>query len=148
MDMNYSAMTPEALKTFQSQLANLCMYLELLHRRGAGSEDTRTLYEKCCAEYQAVEREFFARKPVAEEIAKQQLINQGNTTFQNYVASLAVGADENSSIGLDFNYPSAGRKTLYIHEPDQPFPDEITSEMNNIDQLYAEFDDAMERWLN
>lgn len=143
--MDYSNFDNQSLKFYQLQIANLCMYLELLIRRGEATPEIAAIYDRSKAEIQKIEKAFFEANPELELQSKQELLNQGLIIFNRYIASVYdPDGDTGNKYTCDYNHPVKGKKTLTFITPTNPTPEEMILDMNDIDTLYADFDIAMD----
>lgn len=146
--MNFQNCDEAALILYRKQLVNLCMYLELIIRRGMETPAIVDLYNQTKAEYQAAEAAFFATRPPARKIEnKRELVNQALLTFNRYIGSIYDPNGNGLKITCDYNHPKAGQKTLtFVSLTNPDVTDEEIVDMNPIDELYGKFDEVMEEF--
>lgn len=141
--MNFTEMDTLSLKNYQAQVTNLCMYLELLIRRGDATPALIDVYEKTKDLYQKIEAAFLENNPGAVAERKKNILSYGLKTYDKYLTMLHDPSGNGINITCDYNFPSDGQKTLTYTTPTNPDPSETVEVMNVIDNLYATFDVAM-----
>lgn len=141
--MNFTEMDTLSLKNYQAQVTNLCMYLELLIRRGDATPALIDVYEKTKEIYQKIEAAFLENNPGAVAERKKNILSYGLKTYDKYLTMLYDPSGNGINITCDYNFPTDGQKTLTYTTPTNPAPSETVEVMNVIDNLYATFDVAM-----
>lgn len=125
-------------------LSELCMFLELLIRKGY-EEPVKDLYAKVKQKYQETEAKFYSDKEKLKSEKHLELMKMAYSVYDKYAFStLPEGQEKNSDIFLVF-LPEANMKRFYVVPvEDRTGQKTIGLEMNEIDHLYAEFDKIMD----
>lgn len=140
--MNYSEMDSNSLKIHHGHVMNLCMFLELVIRRGLETPALSALYDKAKAELQKIESVFYADEEKALK-SKQDLLNNALKIYLAYVRHVYDPGNEYNCT-CDYNHPQPGYKTISLQVEKDCDPEQLIEKMNRIDELYAELDNAME----
>lgn len=140
--MNYSKMDSNSLKIHHGHVMNLCMYLELVIRRGLETPALSSLYDKAKAELQKIEGAFYSDEEKQLK-SKLDLLNNALKIYQTYVRYVYDPGNEYNCT-CDYNHPQPGYKTVSLQVEKNSDPEQLIEEMNDIDELYAEFDNVMD----
>ena len=139
--MKYSDMDKYSLRIHHGNVTKLCIFLELVIRRGLETPEIVALYDKTKAELQKIEAAFYSGDALLK--SKQDLIDNALKTFLTYVRSVYDPGNEYSTI-CDYNTPKPGYKTITLRIDENCDPEQLIEEMNDIDSLYGEFDSVMD----
>ena len=140
--MKYSNMDSNSLKIYHGHVMNLCMFLELVIRRGLETPALSSLYDKAKAELQKIEGAFYSDEEKQLK-SKLDLLNNALKTYQTYVRYVYDPGNEYNCT-CDYNHPQPGYKTVSLQVEKNSDPEQLIEEMNDIDELYAEFDNVMD----
>lgn len=143
--MDFEKCSDQCLKFYQAQTGNLCMFLEFAIRTGKANQAMQELYEVVKKMYQDIEKVFFTRNPEQEKKAFDQLINMALITFNKPLLAVYDPTQRGLHITCDYDYPRKGVKTISIAEKNSEV-EYFVEDMNQIDEIYAKFDDIMDEF--
>lgn len=125
-------------------LSELCMFLELLIRKGF-EDQVKDLYAEVRHKYQETEAKFYSGKEKLKSEKHLELLKMACSIYDKYafLTLPEAAAEEGSDVTLTF-LPEANLKRFFI-EPTEGFDMKtIDLEMTEVDRLYAKFDKIMD----